>query len=254
MTKLLHLIQTRWTKTARRQDGKTVAEVAIAHANVDALRILVDSGVDVNKLLACGGSLLHMAIWLGARDHGAEVAKTMATMLPDRGASPNGGFDEKLAPKYGSTPCHTPVLFLAVMMRGSSDVVQLLLERGADQFLPYTQDRKVFHRGTIGGFDKAYSTKSLAANVAGGIVDGGTCREDPDVLRKHALRKLELLVQYGGGIDATLRGYLRRHEDFFLARLSIRQRTLNGEDLRPVRKAPVNTTLQAYGVGYLCGA
>ncbi|KAK8113481.1 ankyrin repeat-containing domain protein [Apiospora sp. TS-2023a] len=71
------------------RDGRTIAEVTILHGNVDALRTLVDSGVDVNKPLPSGGSLLYMAIWIGARDHGAEMAKTMATMLLDRGASPN---------------------------------------------------------------------------------------------------------------------------------------------------------------------
>lgn len=221
------------------RDGATVAEVAIVHGNVDALRVLVDSGVDVNKALPSGGFLLYKAIWLGARVQSAEITKTMATMLLDRGASPNCGFDETLEPQYGSRPCHTPTLFLAAMMRGSADLVQLLLERGADQFLPYTQERGCFHGsngGTIRGFDATYS-KSLVANVVGGIVDCGSYPQDPD-----ALRKLELLVQYGGDIDAIIKGHLRLVERIALRRL-LQLQNLYGKDTRLDMKAPIHTPL-----------
>ncbi|KAK8012884.1 ankyrin repeat-containing domain protein [Apiospora marii] len=222
------------------QNGRTAAEVAIVHGNANALGALVDSGVDLNKPLPSGGFLLYKAIWLGARDHSTATAKTMATMLLDRGASPNCGLDETLGPRHGSKACHTPVLFLAVMMRGSADLVQLLLERGADQFLPYTEHRGYLSQPkerTIRGFDEAYS-KSLVANVVAGIVDCGTYPEDPD-----AFRKLELLVQYGGDMDAAIHGHLRLQGRAEARRL-VQWWSLYGYDSQPEKKVPAHTPLQ----------
>ncbi|KAH8202523.1 hypothetical protein TruAng_003331 [Truncatella angustata] len=194
------------------QDGTTAAEVAIVQGSVDALGILLDSGVDANKALPSGGSLLYKAIWLGARDHGAEMAKTMATMLLDRGASPNSGLDSALDAFYNSEPCHTPSLFLAVMMPFSADLVQLLLERGADQYMPYTRYRDPFYTAErpIRGFEQAYA-KSLVANLVAAMIDSAPHPPDPD-----GIRKLKLLIQYGGNIDTKI-------QDHTLLQYSLRQ-------------------------------
>ncbi|CAJ2500188.1 Uu.00g030410.m01.CDS01 [Anthostomella pinea] len=129
---------------------------------------------------------------LGQRDHGAEVAKTMATMLMDRGASPNSGLDSALDAWQGNEPCHTPTLFLA-------DLVQLLLERGADQYMPYTRRRRRFYIAgrSIRGFEHAYDP-SLVANLFAAMTDPGPRTPDPN-----GIRKLQLLIQYGGNIDTT---------------------------------------------------
>ncbi|KAI1860816.1 uncharacterized protein JN550_011278 [Neoarthrinium moseri] len=194
------------------QDGTTAAEIAIVQGYVDALRILLDFGVDANKPLPNGGSLLYRAIWLGGRDHNAEMATTMATMLLDRGASPNSGLDSALDALHNSEPCHTPILFLAVMMPSSVDLVQLLLERGADQSMPYTRYRDPFYTAEkpLRGFEQAYD-KSLVANLVAAMVNSGAYPPDPE-----GIRKLELLIQYGGNIDTTI-------QDQTLLQYSLRQ-------------------------------
>ncbi|KAK6069824.1 ankyrin repeat protein [Seiridium cupressi] len=208
------------------QDGTTAAEVAIVQGNVDALGILLHCGVDADKALPSGGFLLYKAIWLGARDHGAETARTMATMLLDRGASPNSGLDSALDAFYDSEPCHTPNLFLAVMMPSSADLVQLLLERGADQYMPYTRYRDPFYTAEkpIRGFEQAYD-KSLVANLVAAMLDSGPRPPDPD-----GPRKLKLLIQYGGNIDTTI-------QDHTLLQYSLRQngsRAQRGLDIIPL--------------------
>lgn len=194
------------------QDGTTAAEASIVQGNVGALGILLDSGVDVNKPLPSGGFLLYKAIWLGVRDHSTETAKTMATMLLDRGASPNSGLDSVLDAFYNSEACHTPTLFLAVMMPSSFDLVQLLLERGADQYMPYTRYRDPFYKAgnPIRGFEQAYD-KSLVANLVAAMINSAPHSPDPD-----GIRKLKLLIQYGGNIDTTI-------QDHTLLQFSLRQ-------------------------------
>lgn len=218
------------------QDGTTAAEVAIVQGNVDALGTLLDSGVDANKPLPSGGSLLYKAIWLGARDHGAEMAETMATMLLDRGASPNSGLDSALDAFYNSEPCHTPTLFLAVMMPSSADLVQLLLERGADQYMPYTRYRDPFYTSEkpIRGFEQAYS-KSLVPNLVAAMIDSAPHPPDPD-----GIRKLKLLIQYGGNIDTTI-------QDHTLLQYSLRQ---NGS--RAQRALDIIQSLIALGADVTC--
>ncbi|KAH9883451.1 ankyrin repeat-containing domain protein [Xylariomycetidae sp. FL2044] len=194
------------------QDGMTAAEVAIVHGNVDALSILLDSGVDANRPLPSGGFLLYKALWLGTRDHGAEKAKIMVTVLLDRGASPNTGHDsEALDDNDISIPCHTPNLFLAVMMPSSADLVQLLLERGADQHMPYTKYRSPYWTidKPLRGFENAASP-SLVVNLVVAMTNSAPYPPDPE-----GIPKLKLLIQYGGNIDTAIPcGW--RHSKFWL--------------------------------------
>lgn len=185
-------------------DGLTAAEAAIINGNVDALGTLLDCGVDVNQDLATGGSLLYKAVWLGGRDHGADVAKAMATMLLDRGACPNSSLDVPSDASFTREQQHTPVLFLAVMMPSSADLVQLLLERGADQHKPFSEERDRYYaqQKTLRGFDEAYA-ETLVANLVATMTNSVPHPPDPDGMRS---RKLQLLLDHGGNIDATIRG------------------------------------------------
>lgn len=229
------------------RDGTTAAEAAIARGNVAALGMLLDAGVDAKKPLPSGCSLLYKAVWLGGRDHGAQTAQTMATMLLDRGVDPNSGFTSGTTERY-----QTSTLFLAVMMPSSADLVQLLLERGADQNRPYTEKRDRFYatQKSLRGFDEVYAD-SLVANLVAAIIHSVRNPQDPDGAR---IRKLQLLLDYGGNIDAMIR-------DCTLLQYSLSQdgwRAVRAVEIAPtlVRLGADATGLDAHGnttLHLLCG-
>src|SRR5262245_31045795 len=94
-----------------RRGGATPVMHAAAIGSVDALKLLIDKGADVNARGPAGATALMWAV--------TDIAKVR--LLVDRGAQVNAASD------LGRTP-----LLLAAMSDGSSEIVKLLLSRGAD--------------------------------------------------------------------------------------------------------------------------
>jgi ankyrin repeat protein len=94
-----------------RRGGATPIMHAAAIGSLDAMKLLIDKGADVNARGPAGASALMWAV--------TDLAKVR--LLLDRGARVNA------ASELGRTP-----LLLAAMSDGSSEIVKLLLARGAD--------------------------------------------------------------------------------------------------------------------------
>ncbi|KAI0470617.1 ankyrin repeat-containing domain protein [Xylariaceae sp. FL0804] len=190
----------------------TAAEMAVIRGNCGALDLLLKAGADVTRPLPRGGFLIYKAIWLATKEYGTEVALKMVRMLLDHGAPPNAGRVSTL--DHDSSPCFTPNLFLAVMMPDSADLVQLLLERGADQHRPYAHARgPLYTNGSpIPGFESVFSD-SLVANLVLGTLGsrgpqmGAASTEAGELRMADAIRKITLLVQHGGDVDSEIDGH-----------------------------------------------
>ncbi|KAM0806599.1 putative Ankyrin repeat-containing domain protein [Seiridium cardinale] len=150
--------------------GTTPAQVAVDQGNVDALKVLLEAGADIKQPLPGGENLIYRAVWLTRPDSPksdapspySEAAVIMIGMLLDHGASVNSGHISTLT--RTNERFYTPTLFLAVMLSDSADVVQLLLERGADQHAAYSRKRKMigFHVPRMDGFEEIFA-ETLAA-------------------------------------------------------------------------------------------
>lgn len=205
------------------RDGTTAAGAAIIHGSAETLRILLNSGVDANSTLPSGEPLLYQAIYLGVGDHSVQVAHAMAAVLLDRGASPNSGMYLTAYDQERSEPCHTPILFMAVMIHSSADLVQLLLEKGADPHAPFTEYRNEFYANTrLLGLSRVYA-RSLVGNLVAALIDNVHGLPDTG-----GIQKLKLLVQYGADVDTKI------HNDTLLQYCLRRERTQAYEALEMI--------------------
>lgn len=133
---------------------------------------------------------------------GIAAALKVVRMLLDHDAPPNSGHISTVGPT--NRPCFTSNLFLAVMIPYPADLVQLLLERGADQHQSYSRYRALPYTKalSIRGFQNAFS-RSLLANMVVGMI----WKSDSYYpLEADIIRKLDLLIQYGGDIDSQVKG------------------------------------------------
>ena len=121
-------------------------------------------------------------------------------MLIDYGASPNAV--NVTISRSNNRTCYTTNVLLAVMMPNSAELVHLLLDRGADQHIYYSQYRYSLYTDVqrIDGFETTFAS-CLIANLICTVVSSENCPIENDIIRK-----LELLVQYGADIDSHIKG------------------------------------------------
>jgi ankyrin repeat protein len=125
----------------------------------------------------------------------------MINLLLDHGASANSVRKSTFGP---ASECnYTPTLFLAVMVSDSADVVQLLLERGADQHAPYSKKRKPIGSFTDYGYENVFAS-TLVANLLGRLIQTPLRYGTYPLAVQESIRKLRLLIQHGGNIDTKL--------------------------------------------------
>jgi ankyrin repeat protein len=110
--------------TGLSDDGFTALHLAVFAEQEDAARLLLECGADVNAL--SGGAIARVPpLGTAAFVRSAELAR----LLLDAGANVNGQGEG------GFTALH------AAAQNGDEDLVQLLLERGADPSLPNRQGK-----------------------------------------------------------------------------------------------------------------
>ncbi|KAK6063079.1 ankyrin repeat protein [Seiridium cupressi] len=167
--------------------GTTPAQVAVDQGNVDALKVLLEVGADIKQPLPGGETLIYRAVWLTRPDSPksdapspySDAAVTMIGML--------------LRPRR------------ILMLSDSADVAQLLLERSADQHAAYSRKRKMigFHVPRMDWFEEIFA-KTLVANFIAGMVHAPPRFHGQALVEPECIKKLGLLIQHGGNIDAEL--------------------------------------------------
>src|SRR5438874_1402084 len=111
LVRLKTIVRTAADANAKSDGGDPLLMTAAGAGSVDAMRVLLDKGADVNATNAFGATAL---IWSAT-----DIAKTR--LLLERGANVNA------AAKTGRT-----ALFVAAMSDPSADIVRLLIAKGAD--------------------------------------------------------------------------------------------------------------------------
>ena len=112
LARLRTLITSPADANARDEQGDAPLLYAAAVGSLEAMKLLLDKGADVNAQNAFGTTALMIAA--------GDIAKVR--LLVERGANVN------LASKQGRTP-----LFIAAMSDGSADIVRMLVAKGADR-------------------------------------------------------------------------------------------------------------------------
>jgi ankyrin repeat protein len=176
------------------------ATALAAHAGYgDVVAFLLDRGADPNAARA-GFSALHAAVMRRDRpmvrlllEHGADPDAPLREWTPTRRSSKDFHFSPELV---GATP-----LWLAARF-GGPDVMELLLDYGADPFFVHHGDRVVEGRGGSGFQHRRDVTTTLMAAVGmgGGEAWLPPAREEREPLTRVAV---EMLVDRGVDMNAA---------------------------------------------------
>lgn len=141
-------------------DGVSPLGVAIMNANWDVAKRLIESGADVNQWNIYGEAPLFIAVGNYTRDDGGRGSSidpmpetdglTVLRMLLDRGANPNMQVFFRPAGVRGSTNTRGSTPLIRAANNGDLDMVQLLMEHGADPTI-YTADRQTPIHAVLAG-------------------------------------------------------------------------------------------------------
>ena len=118
-TKLMkYMIDNKLVDVHRKNDvGETIAYFAVRQNNLDALKLIVEEGINVNETNLYGRTLLHKCV----EEHLWESRIEMVKYLVEKGA------DVNIKNNKGNTP-----LMDAVCFSGKDDLMERLIEYGAD--------------------------------------------------------------------------------------------------------------------------
>ena len=177
------------TKDAR---GSTLLMHAAAVGSPEAVKLLLDSGADVNAK----NEVEATALILGAGN--AEKAR----MLVEKGADVNAHS------KLGRTP-----LMIAAGCDGCTATVKLLLDKGAD---PNAKDKQ----GNTAAGSRFLGRHFGQRQIAAGQGRGRRCRRQPGL---HAALQCREQLQSGGGETLSLEGGERQRAEYQGRRSEVRQ-------------------------------
>ena len=140
-------------------DGVSPLHVAIMNANWDLAKRLIEAGADVNQWDMYGESPLFTAVGLYTRTDGGRASidplnatdgLTIVRMLLDGGANPNMQLFFRPSNVRGSTNTRGSTPLIRAATNGDLDMVQLLLENGADATV-YMADRQTPIHAVLAG-------------------------------------------------------------------------------------------------------
>jgi uncharacterized protein len=140
-------------------DGVSPLHIAVMNANWDLARRLIEAGADVNQWDIYGAAPLFTAVGLRTRIDGGRASidplnetsgLDMVRMLLARGANPNMQLFFRPANVRGSTNTRGSTPLIRAATSGDTEVIELLLEHGADATL-YTADRQTPIHAVLAG-------------------------------------------------------------------------------------------------------
>jgi ankyrin repeat protein len=140
-------------------DGVSPLHLGIMNANWDLAKRLIEAGADVDQWDVYGEAPLFTAIGLHTRVNGGRASidplnqtegKAIVRMLLDHGANPNMQLFFRPANVRGSTNTRGATPLIRAANGGDLEIVQLLLEHGADAAL-YTADRQTPIHAVLAG-------------------------------------------------------------------------------------------------------
>jgi hypothetical protein len=140
-------------------DGVSPLLLAIMNANWDIARQLIDAGADVNQWDIYGEAPLFTAIGLYTRVNGGRASidplnetegSAIVQMLLDHGANPNMQLFFRPANVRGSTNTRGSTPLIRAANNGDQEMVELLLEYGADPTI-YMADRQTPIHAVLAG-------------------------------------------------------------------------------------------------------
>jgi ankyrin repeat protein len=204
-------------------DGVSPLLVAIMNANWDLAQQLITAGADVNHWDIYGETALFNAIDGRSRINGGRASidplnkadgLAIVTLLLERGANPNMQLFFKPANLRGATNTRGSTPLIRAANNGDTEVVKLLLERGADASV-YMADRQTPIHAVISGratepqalelirvLQKAGADVNLVALVNHGEeVRGGTALHY--AVRKRWKAVIKQLASFGIDMNAT---------------------------------------------------
>jgi len=203
-------------------DGVSPLHLAIMNANWDLAGQLIEAGADVNQWDMYGAAPLFTIIGNYTRRDGGRAAidplnetegETILRMLLERGANPNMQLFFRPAGVRGSTNTRGSTPLIRAANNGDMDMVQLLLEHGADPTL-YMADRQTPIHAVLAGrasegqaleFVRLFYTAGTDINVVALVnhreeVRGGTALHY--AVRKRYKNVIRELASYGIDMDA----------------------------------------------------
>jgi len=140
-------------------DGVSPLHLAIMNANWDLAKRLIEAGADVDQWDIFGEAPLFAAIGLRSRNDGGRAAidppneadgLTIIRLLLERGANPNMQLFFRPANVRGATNTRGSTPLIRAANNGDLEVVQLLLEHGADATV-YMADRQTPIHAVLAG-------------------------------------------------------------------------------------------------------
>jgi ankyrin repeat protein len=184
LTRLGTLVRTKADANAKDESGDTLLMRAAAIASVDAVKLLVDAGADVNGRNMFDSTPL---VWAAT-----DLAKVR--YLIDQGADVNA------ATKTGRTP-----LFVAAMSDQSAPIVRLLLSKGANAKAPDAFGNTTLVAAAFGN-DTETIRLILDAGVDANAV--GATGMTPLIAAAHNdnLAAVRLLLSKGANVNAVAKG------------------------------------------------
>jgi ankyrin repeat protein len=140
-------------------DGVSPLHLALMNANWDLAKRLIEAGADVNQWDIYGEAPLFAAVGLYQRINGGRASidplnetsgLSVVNMLLDRGANPNMQLFFRPANVRGSTNTRGSTPLIRAANSGDLEMVQLLLEHGADATI-YMADRQTPIHAVLAG-------------------------------------------------------------------------------------------------------
>jgi ankyrin repeat protein len=204
-------------------DGVSPLLVAIMNANWDLARQFIEAGADVNHWDIYGETPLTTAIDLRNRIDGGHASidplnkatgLAIVKLLLERGANPNMQFFFKPANVRGAMTTRGVTPLIRAVFNNDSEVVKLLLEKGADATI-YTADRQTPIHAAIAGrapepqaieLIKLLQKAGTDVNVIALVnhpeeIRGGTALHY--AVRKREKEVIKLLVSFGVDMNAV---------------------------------------------------
>ena len=165
-----------------RRGGATPLMHAAAIGSLDAMRLLIDKGADVNARSAANATALMWAV--------TDIAKVR--LLVERGADVNA------VPDSGRTP-----LILAAASDGSSEIVRLLLSKGANPRASDSNGATTLWAATVGNDTATIEqllTKGIDVNAADALFGMTPLM---NVAANGNLAAVKLLIAAGANVNAV---------------------------------------------------
>jgi ankyrin repeat protein len=203
-------------------DGVSPLHVAVMNANWDLVKKLIEAGADVDQWDIFGAAPLFTAVGLHSKTDGGRASidplnetkgLDVVRMLLERGANPNMQLFFRPANVRGATNTRGSTPLIRAANNGDLELVQLLLEHGADATV-YMADRQTPIHAVLAGrtaepealeLIKTLHAAGTDVNVVALVnhieeVRGGTALHY--AVRKRHQQVIQLLASYGIDINA----------------------------------------------------